>query len=245
MDVHHPAVANHQPAYQVVVDHLKRAIQLGRYLPGDQLPPERELAKLMQVSRTTLREASRVLEGEGLIETRRGRQGGVFVLRPANTAAESKELLRAKRREIEEVLDFRLAVESAAAGLAAERRTKDDLSELAALFEEMSGIEEAIKREPDGVAPHRWAAADTNFHLGVAQAARNSFIGRSVVDARAAMFEPLGMVFMRIHPGSNEGHEEILLTIREKDAEGARAAMERHINLTSRTFESYLRRGAR
>jgi DNA-binding FadR family transcriptional regulator len=72
-------IAEH-PAYAVVVEHLRRAIHLGQYGPGDKFPPERQLAEQLGVSRLTLRGAIRVLEGEGYVETRRGSTGGVTVL---------------------------------------------------------------------------------------------------------------------------------------------------------------------
>src|SRR5580698_3793898 len=66
-----------QPAiHEVVVEHLRRAIHIGRFVPGDKFPPERELAKQLMVSRTTVREAIRVLESEGYVEIRRGSAGG-------------------------------------------------------------------------------------------------------------------------------------------------------------------------
>jgi GntR family transcriptional regulator, transcriptional repressor for pyruvate dehydrogenase complex len=234
--------ARPRPAYQVVVDHLKRAIQLGRYLPGDQLPGERELAQQLKVSRTTLREASRTLEGEGLIETRRGRYGGMVVLEPKMSAGARRALLQAKRKEIETVFEFRLTIESATAALAAQRRTSADLKKLASLVDRMVELVEANRREP-GVPPYRWAAADTKFHMAIAEIARNELLEQAVANARAAMFEPLGVIFTTITPDVNDLHEEIFVAIREKDADAAREAMARHIGLTLQQVESSLGRG--
>jgi GntR family transcriptional repressor for pyruvate dehydrogenase complex len=235
--------APHRPAYQVVVDHLRRAIQLGRYLPGDQLPGERELAQQLNVSRTTLREASRALEGEGLIETRRGRTGGMFVLEPQMPAAERRALLRTKRKEIESAFEFRIAVESASAELACKRRTKADLEKLKALYERMVEIVEANESKHD-VSPHSWTAADTTFHVSIAEIGRNELLVQAVINARASMFEPLGVVFTEIQPDVNDLHEEILVAIRERDADAARAAMVDHISHTQQQVERSLgRRG--
>src|SRR4029079_3166877 len=68
------------PAYELVLEQLRRSIQLGHFLPGDKLPPERDLARQLGVSRTTVREAVRVLEGEGAVEIRRGSAGGIVLL---------------------------------------------------------------------------------------------------------------------------------------------------------------------
>ncbi len=71
------------PAYELVLEQLRRSINLGHFGPGDKLPPERDLARQLGVSRTTVREAVRVLEGEALVEVRRGSTGGITVLQPA------------------------------------------------------------------------------------------------------------------------------------------------------------------
>jgi GntR family transcriptional repressor for pyruvate dehydrogenase complex len=225
----------------VVVEHLRRAIRLGRYLPGETLPPERELAEQLKVSRTTLREASRVLEGEGLIETRRGRNGGMRVLSIDTSPAESRRLLRAQRKEIETVFEFRIAVESAAARLAAERRTKAELARLESQFDAMAKIMDALRRDPEEVPPHQWFSLDTKFHMTIAAAARNDMLDRAVMDARAAMFEPLGLIFSQIDSTANDIHEEIVEAIRRKDPDEAGAAMTRHIELTRDSLDKYLR----
>src|SRR5258707_7702359 len=78
----------HVPVYGLVVDQLRRAIHSGAFVPGDKVPPERELSKQVGVSRASVREAIRVLEGEGYVETRRGARGGRIVRGPAPTAGQ-------------------------------------------------------------------------------------------------------------------------------------------------------------
>src|SRR3954471_24772482 len=84
------------PAYAVVVEHLRRAIMLGTYAPGDKLPPEREHAESLGVSRVTLREAVRVLEGEGLVEGRRASAGGPRVRGRDAGRADARRQLRGR-----------------------------------------------------------------------------------------------------------------------------------------------------
>ena len=74
------------PAHELVLAQLRRSIHLGHFGAGDRLPPERELARQLGVSRTTVREAVRVLEGEGLVEIKRGSSGGISV-RPQSPGA--------------------------------------------------------------------------------------------------------------------------------------------------------------
>lgn len=70
------------PAHELVVDQMRRALELGQFRPGDRLPTERELSEMLDVSRTTVRTAVAVLEREGLIAVRRGRGGGFTVQAP-------------------------------------------------------------------------------------------------------------------------------------------------------------------
>src|SRR6266705_6369610 len=137
--------------------------------------PSRAQARQVGVSRASVREAIRVLEGEGYVETRRGASGGMVVLDRAQTEDRLAEIIRQQLPEIEQVIDFRLAVEVGAARLAAVRRTDADLARLDAAFETLAASRET----------RRFRAADSAFHQGIAQAARNEWMERSIADARA------------------------------------------------------------
>src|SRR4051794_32910981 len=96
-------------AYEVVTNRLKRAIHLGTVSPGERLPPERELARRLGVSRVTLREALRVLQADGYIVTRHGAHGGPEVTAPPEVL---RAALRERLPEFEELIAFRSVVES-------------------------------------------------------------------------------------------------------------------------------------
>jgi hypothetical protein len=113
-------------AYEHVVQRIRRMITLGEVLPEEHLPTERALAESFEVSRVTVREALRILQGEGLIESRRG-LGGARVLGPAHNLAECRLRLRAEYDQMRENHEFRLAVEPMTAFLAAKRRDADDI----------------------------------------------------------------------------------------------------------------------
>src|SRR6516165_2808850 len=117
-------------AYEVVTERIRRAIHIGSYLPGDKLPPERALAQQLGVSRTTVREAIRVLEGEGYVTSRRGASGGSIVLDQAQNEERIRPLLVEKLPQLEEALDFRIAVEGAAPPRAAPRRPTEAMGVL-------------------------------------------------------------------------------------------------------------------
>ena len=147
--------------YELVSEQIRRAIHIGTYLPGDKLPAERQLAEQMGVSRTTVREALRVLEGEGYVESHRGAAGGIVVLDQTSSEERIRPVVMARMAEFEELFDFRIAVEGAAVRLAAVRRTETDLKQL----------QKALDAMAEGWQTARFRAADSAFHLGIADAA--------------------------------------------------------------------------
>ncbi len=219
-------------SYELVVDQIRRAIQLGRFLPGEKLPPERELAGQLGVSRTTVREAMRVLQGERLIETRRGRAGGPTVIGSTATSSEIRQMVRRRLAELEHVFDYRLAVEPAAARLAAERRTKRDLGRLHDAMDTLAALSAGAHDASEVSPPSRFFAADAEFHHRIALVTRNPMLVKAVDDARAAMFLPVGGVFPTLHPRANDYHLEILTAIDAQDGRAAARAMTAHIETT-------------
>lgn len=113
-----------------VKEALKRAILNGKLGLGDKIPPEAELALQLKVSKVTIREALRDLECEGLIQKRRGVYGGSFVSSPGSKKLGDQVInyYRFGELTVEELAEFRQILEPALAGLAAERRTDEDLN---------------------------------------------------------------------------------------------------------------------
>lgn len=208
-------------AYELVVDSIKRAIHIGTYVPGDKLPPERVLAADLGVSRTTVREALRVLGGLGYIEIRRGATGGIIVSYQGQTEERWRPYVQQRMSELEELLDFREANECAAARLAAERRTQADLERLSAAHHVME----------HGLETSRFRAADSAFHLGIADAAGNRYMQRAIEDARAAMWMPLDPLAQQLFRTADTHHARILEAIQSKNPEAAAQAMAEHIEL--------------
>src|SRR4051794_32053027 len=124
--------------FEETVARLGTAIRLGLLTPGTQLPPERELADRLGISRSTLRHALTTLVQSGLLASARGRGGGTFVVpRPPLAAGEGEAL----GTDVRDVLDFRVSTETGAVVLAAERRTTGDLTSLSELVARMAGAE--------------------------------------------------------------------------------------------------------
>lgn len=138
--------------YEQVVARLREYVQAESLQTGDRLPPERDLADQLGVSRTSVRQAIVALEVQGLVEVRHG--GGTFLLRD-RLDAEPLEVMIDRRQRLPDVLDARDALETKLAALAAVRRTDNDLTEIDAALAAMS---DAVHRGELGVTE------DQRFH---------------------------------------------------------------------------------
>lgn len=215
------------PAYAAVVDRIRRAVQLGVLLPGDRLPSERALAEGLQVSRVTVREALRVLQGERLLLTRRGSAGTtVSPSLPATGAWASSN-----DEHLQEVFELRLAVETMAARLAATRGSEEDVFRL-------DSCQDALASSTD---VNSFRRADSEFHLCVAQMSGNTALRHVIEDARAAAFSTLDRRnFTIMHETSRREHAAIIDAIKNGDPQAAADAMAEHIELARREVVSIL-----
>lgn len=218
-------------SYTLAAEQLRRAIELGTYLPGDRLPPERELAAQLGVSRATLREAVRSLLTADLVEMRRGPKGGLVVLEREADEKEFLRTLKARQAEVGAILDFRQAVETHAARLAARRRTQADVRTLES---ELEAMEAALGEPPGPMSSGHFQRADGRFHIGIAEATGNEMLRQAVEDARVKMFAPIGAALWNVVPSANDHHSAILDAIRDKRPEDAASAMFEHIETTRR-----------
>jgi GntR family transcriptional regulator, transcriptional repressor for pyruvate dehydrogenase complex len=206
--------------YAIVATSLRRAIHLGVYPPGTNMPPEREHSEILGVSRSTLRGAVRVLVGEGLVEIRRGATGGVFVRENTESPDLVTARLRERADELIAIMDFRVVNEVFAARQAALKATQVEILEIA----------DSIEAMKSGGTPGELRRADMRFHLGVAATARSPLLLRAVEDARAELFLPFQVVdFTEMLVKSATEHREILDMIENHDPEGAGRAMEKHL----------------
>lgn len=210
------AAVHAPPAYAAVVDRVRRALALGVLLPGDRLPSERALADGMGVARVTVREALRILQGEGLLITKRG-SGGTTVA--ASIGAVRPETGDYQQR-LRDVFEWRLAVETMAARLAAQRAGD-------------AGVEQLVRCQAAMAATsdvHSFRRADSEFHLTVARLSGNDLLRQSIEDARAAAFSWLDRRnFTPLQESSLHGHASVLEAIRRHDPDAASEAMGAHI----------------
>lgn len=158
-----------QNAGERVADRLVTAIALGEFVPGQRLPPERELAVMLKMSRGVVREAVQRLAASGYVTVMRGRNGGAFVNDYVGPEAQSmiRRVLIPQRERLEHLLDMRSLIESEIARTAAVRRDKDDVAEIK---EALRGYEQADSDRSSS------AAADREVHLAIARATHNPLL---------------------------------------------------------------------
>ncbi|HYH34069.1 MAG TPA: FCD domain-containing protein [Nocardioides sp.] len=215
-------------AFEACVEQLATAIRLGVYPRGTTLPPERELAERLGISRATLREAMAALREAGMVQTTRGRGGGTVVtLRPRTPSARAASRISAARRaEWRDALEFRRIVEPGAAQLAASQ----DLgpSERALLAEAHEEV--AAARRP---AEHR--QADSRFHLTVATLTGSPLVVEAVTAVQATLHEMLLAipVLDTNIAHSDRQHALVVKAIHRGAAVRARTVMEEHCDDTA------------
>ncbi len=207
--------------FEETVERLGTAIRIGLLAPGSQLPPERELAGELGISRSTLRQALTTLVQSGHLTATRGRRGGTFVAdRPPLSEPEPEPLGDAARA----VLDHRVALELGAVALAAERAGREQLDRLDELVERMDA--------PTNFEEYR--RADIRFHIGIAEAARSPGLVTEMTEIQGQMS---GLIARIPHPHevltrSNTQHQELATHLREGDAAAAVILMRKHIRGT-------------
>lgn len=201
-------------------------------MPGDQLPPERELSERFQVSRASVREAIRALESTGLVKTRSG--GGTYVNSSAEVLLSPLAAAILQQKDILlDIFEARKLIEPEIAALAAVRADAQDIARMEAILEEQA---QQIAKGETGVE------ADTAFHSILAQTTKNQIILRlddTLVDSLRETRERSLQVHGR-PARSLAGHREILRAIQAKDSEKARRAMLEHLRAIERNV---LKRG--
>lgn len=213
-------------APQQIADHIMSSIAVGALPVGSALPPERELAAAMQVSRSSVRAALDRLERGGFIVRRRGRGGGTFVAeRDSRALAGVEDRLQEFHRTRIDLLDARAVIQNRAALLAAERRTAAEVEEIAELAAAYAAHADAAEAR----------LADARFHHAVALAGHNPEIVRIVTDLDRRI-----NTGFRHDPFSTElfaracaDHAAIVEAIRAGDGPAAGRLCEEHFRATT------------
>ena len=211
--------------YEQIAEQLLAEIGSGRLRPGDPLPPERELTESFGVGRSSIREALRMLESQGVIVAASG--GALVVAKAANPLNSSLRLLFTldDRAGLHHLFELRRILDCEAAALAAERRTEADLAEMDAAIAEMDTSLGTGGRADDFID------ADLRFHLAVAEATGNRLLLHSMQAVRDVVRRALMTVFLI--PRSPEQalveHRAVRSAIAARDAGRARQEMLDHL----------------
>ncbi|MDW6003458.1 FCD domain-containing protein [Vibrio mangrovi] len=229
------AITTPKRLYQEIGLTLQKRILSGEFNIGDRLPPERDIAEEMQVSRSVVREAIIMLELQGLVEVRKG--SGVYVIALPHQDIQNRQIIASRTHpDIGpfELLQARQVIESQIASFAATNLTKSDFSKLReALDTERQQLETGYG-DYDG---------DEQFHLTIAHASQNSVLSDIVRDLwrrrdESPMWRQLHARITNENYRSAwlEDHEKILFALQRRSPEAAREAMWQHLEHVKQTL---------
>jgi GntR family transcriptional regulator, transcriptional repressor for pyruvate dehydrogenase complex len=212
--------------FEVTVERLAQGIRLGVLTDGEQLPPERSLAEMLAVSRVTLREAIGALREAGLVESRRGRGGGTFVVSPTRNNA--NRVLP----PIDDTLDLRRVVEPGCAALAASRPIS---------AEDRRTLQRCLEQS-NGAGPDQRRLADARLHLAIAAVGGSASVTALVADIHLkldALLRAIPVIPANI-AHSDRQHDDIVQAVLDADTEAARCRMEEHVDGTAALLRGFL-----
>ncbi len=216
--------------FEETVERLGTAIRLGLLVPGVRLPPERELAAELGISRSTLRHALTTLVQSGHLVSRRGRAGGTFV-------SEQPPLVGHDREPVDHqawaALDYRVAVECGSALLASERASPEQLDRLDALVAKMAAKIEDFEE---------YRLTDIRFHIGIAEAAGSPRLIAAMTEVQGQMSELIALI---PHPAevlgrSNAQHGRLVKLLRRGDGSRSVRVLREHIEGTEHILAGLL-----
>lgn len=219
--------------YQSIVNHIEDLIESGQLKSGDKLLPERELSDQFGVSRISVRKALAVLAGKGLINTT-PRHGAYVAEFSSEQVINSFSRLVAKNsRRTDDLYEVRRLIEVQVVRLVAVRRTKDDVRELWEIFEQTTA--DILLGED----PH---TADINFHISLAQYAKNPFFAElmsalvtGLIDAFAHLWTDRGD---QLPEKIIEDHRNIIQAIADQDPDAAALYVTQHVSLCKSVTDS-------
>lgn len=212
-------------ASDVLASDIRERILRGEFPVGSSLPPERELVEQTRMSRTTVREALRILEVQGLVAIRTGRSGGAFVqeLGTDSVASSVNLLIRGRNIRLTSLLETREALEPSCAELAARHRTDADLADLDAANDELDA----------STSLDEFLEANVHWHVGVATASHNELLtgfmnalSRAIYDAT----DTQRFVGDDVKEETSKAHRAITAAVRDKDPEAAARRMRAHVH---------------
>lgn len=212
--------------YEEIIDQVKAMISSGALQPGDRLMSERELAEKLQVGRSAVREAFRVMEAMGIIKIKPGEGTYISEQNVESLVNSFSPVLPADRKNVREFMELRRILEVEAAGLAAQRRSLNQLENIRLSLQQLQNdIEQG----------NLGGEADLRFHFTIAEASHNSFLLNLMNTVGDIMSRVLSATLHILYqnpanpPRIMREHWAIYDAIKDGDHEGARQAMLEHL----------------
>ena len=209
----------------LIAAEIMERVSSGELAPGDRLPPEHVLAESFGVSRNVVREAISRLRSDGVVETKP--RLGARILPPSQrTSFRIDPDLAKDREELESLFELRGILEIEAAGLAADRRSPEDIAEIEGAVRAMEGRT---------IGDELWLDADGVFHRALARASRNDYLA-SIVDYLAVRIIESTRMAREVYSDDDlleltvNEHRAILAAIEAQDVAAARQAMYDHLS---------------
>lgn len=222
-----PTALTRRDASGQIARQLREAITVGVWAPGERLPTEQELADTYDVARATAREALKLLSATGLVQSTRGGQGGTFVTVPdaeeiANQLGDAIRLwFRVGNVTVHNVDEAREVLETITVGLAARRRTEEDIEAIRRAVEAARDLDMDI---------YEWLDWDLAFHTAISRATKNPILELAMMAVHLS--RPVtNTVFVHLLEREEvlQQHLEILEAISSSDEERARQALKAHV----------------
>jgi len=235
MSSHTPVVSNPprlQGQVRLLLDHIESQGLQG----GERLEPERELAKILGISRPSLREAIQILQVQGRLRVKHGI--GIFILDQAD-GEKLRESLRTAQHRIEELFQMREILEAPAVEWAAERRSEEQLAEMKLAAR---ALNEVIARKP--VDFENLRRLDMEFHLTIVRSAQNQFLNQTLGTLQEIMYHSMDNTLKlpgRVDSSEHE-HGMILDAIEKRDSITARLMIIQHIHNARDAWQKYLKK---
>jgi GntR family transcriptional repressor for pyruvate dehydrogenase complex len=215
-----------------IAEQLLEAIVAGRFREGDILPSERELGDQFGVSRTVIREAIRALATRGVVEVQSGRGVRVIAMDTTSVTEAMSLLLRGESTiDFAKLHEIRMMLETHIAAVAAERSTAEDHAELEALMAAW------IAAGDDVIVASR---LDVDFHRAIAKSARNELYLVLLDSIAGALLENRRATLALEHSRAKvlAEHRHVVDAIKAHDPEGARGAMQTHLQGVAEAWHS-------
>jgi GntR family transcriptional repressor for pyruvate dehydrogenase complex len=216
--------------FEETVRQIAEAIRLGDLRVGDRLPSERALAAQLEISRPTLREAAKILTDAGLIEVKRGPNGGMFV-RSELVPRELMEHSQLRLSEIPGVLEARRLLEPRVAQLAGLYGTDEDFVELRKIID---------SQWRTGGDYDRALQLEVQFHLAIARATKNNTIVRLMrsLHQELEITRDMGLRSASAPDWLIQVHEETLAALMSRDPERIEVDMDQHLDILEKVWEA-------